>query len=178
MGFGPLNSNFLKDFWSPHQYCYWQSKWSFFCLFLASRPSFFWLPRPHFGSTIRLQTFHQILQTLGQEFLQYKVELRPSIGSLEIWHGSLENSPAGPRSRSKMLKKDLLELCSDREKIKNLMHGIALIQTQCSICSFDIQAQNKYGKNRKFLHFFSHQNEKISTFHIFVPNVHKVFQIN
>ena len=142
MGFGPLNSNFLKDFWSPHQYCYWQSKWSFFCLFLASRPSFFWLPRPHFGSTIRLQTFHQILQTLGQEFLQYKVELRPSIGSLEIWLRSLENLPARPRSISKILEKNLLVLCSDRKRIENFMFKIARIKTQCSKCSLEMLARN------------------------------------
>ena len=35
-----------------------------------------------------------------------EIELRPSIGSLEIWLGSLENSPARARSRSKMLEKN------------------------------------------------------------------------
>ena len=47
-----------------------------------------------------------------------KIELRPSIGSLEFWLGSLENSPDRPRSRSKMLKKKLLDLCSNRKMIK------------------------------------------------------------
>ena len=47
-------------------------------------------------------------------FSSKKLELRPSIASLEIWLRSLENSPARPRSRSKCSKKKLLDFCSDR----------------------------------------------------------------
>ena len=38
-----------------------------------------------------------------------KLELRPSIGLLEIWLGSLENLPARPRSRSKMLENEIAQ---------------------------------------------------------------------
>ena len=72
----------------------------------------------------------------------YLIELRPSIRSLEIWLGSLENSPARPRSRSKMLEKNLLDFCSDRKKIENFMLEIARIETQCSKCSLDDRNQN------------------------------------
>ena len=61
------------------------------------------------------------------------LELRPSIGSLEIWLGSLENSPARPRSRSKCSNKKSLDFCSDRKKIENFMLEIAWIESQCSI---------------------------------------------
>ena len=60
-----------------------------------------------------------------------EVELRPSIGSLEIWLGSLENSPARTRSRSKCSKKILLDFCSDRKKIEN-------------ICTFCVVKLKKY----------------------------------
>ena len=63
---------------------------------------------------------------------EHELELRPSIRSLEIWLGSLEKSPARPRSRSKCSKKNLLDFCSDRKKIENFMLEIARIETQCS----------------------------------------------
>ena len=92
--------------------------------------------------------------------LLFELELRPSIGSLEIWLGSLENSPARPRSRSKMLEKNLLDFCSDRKKIENFMLEIARIETQCSKCSLDDRSQNLIRKYRKYLPFFGCENEK------------------
>ena len=60
------------------------------------------------------------------------LELRQSIGSLEIWLRLLENSTAWPRSISKMLEKKIFWLLLGWKMIENVMLEISRIKTQCS----------------------------------------------
>ena len=98
--------------------------------------------------------------------------MRPSIGSLEIWHGLLENLPARPRSRSKMREKNVLNLCSDQKKIESFM--LEITRNAHSM----IEVKTELGNIENIYTFLVVKMRKICAFHSFVQNVHKYFQID
>ena len=66
-----------------------------------------------------------------------------------------------------MLEKKIAQFLLDRKKIEKFMLEIARIETQCSKCSLEDRSQNIIRKYRKYLHFFSCENEKNMCFSYF-----------